>query len=211
MELNTTTRTILGKKVNRLRKEGLIPAEIFGHGFDNKHVSVPVKEFIKTYNAAGENTIVTLNIDGKEKIPVLITNATKNHLSDEYLSIDFYHIRKDEKIKTHVPVVYIGTDFAAKSGFLLIKLLDQIEIEALPDQIPHSFEIDISKLVEPGQGIEIKDISAEKGVKILTPHDTVIVTVTEKTKEKEEPQAKLPEEIPQKPATEKEEEKAEKE
>lgn len=203
MELHAQTRTILGKKVKSLRKTGLIPAEIFGHGFENKHISIPAKEFIKIYNVAGENTVVTLDIDGKEKIPTLITNATKNHLSNEYLSIDFYHIRKDEKIKTHVPIIYTGIDAAAKSGFLLIKLLNQVEIEALPDQIPHSFEIDISQLTEPGQGIEVNDIITEKGIRVLTPHDTVIITVSEKTKEEEPPVQR--EEIPEEPPQEKEE------
>lgn len=202
MELNATTRMVLGKKTKSLRRERLIPAEIFGHGFDNKHISVPAKEFIKIYNAAGENTVVTLNIDDKEKIPALITHAAIHHLSGEYLSIDFYRVRKDEKIRTHVPIIHTGADIAAKSGFFLIKLLNQVEVEALPDQIPHSFEINISQLTEPGQSIEVNDIAIEKGIKILTPHDTVIVTVAEKTKEKEEPQVQ-PEETTQEPAQEK--------
>lgn len=183
MELHATTRTILGKKVGHLRSEGLIPAEIFGHGFENKHISVPAKEFAKTYKTAGENTIITLNIDSKEKIPALITHAAIHHLSGEYLSIDFYHIRKDEKIKTNVPITYTGADAAIKGGFLLIKVLNHIEIEALPDQIPHTFEVDISSLSHPGQNIEVKDIITVGGVKILTPRETVIATVTEKTKE----------------------------
>jgi len=187
IELKAHNRTILGKKVKQLRAEGLVPAEIFGHGFENKHVSVSAKDLEKAYGAAGENAIITLAIEGGEKVPVLISNIERNHISEGFLAVDFYHVRKDEKIRAHVPVVYTGADMAGKEGYLLVKVLEHIEIEALPDAIPASFTIDISSLTEPGQNKEVREIIAPKDVKILTPGDTVIVTVTEKEKEEAVP------------------------
>lgn len=183
MEIHAKKRELLGKKVKKIRNSGEIPAELFGHGFKNEHLAVNEKEFKKIFKDAGENTIVTLIVDGKEKIPVLISGVDIHYISSKTLSVNFYKIKKGEKIKTKVPINFIGTDNAAKAGFLLMKVLDEIEIEALPEEIPHSFEIDMTNLTEVGQSISVADIKHKESVKIHTPPDTIIVTITEKTKE----------------------------
>lgn len=183
IELNAQKRTVLGKRTKKLREEGSVPAEVFGHGFENVHVSVGRKELEKAYAAAGENAIVTLAIEGDERIPVLISGVERDRLSGDPLAADFYHVRKDEKIRAHVPVVYEGVDAAGKEGYLLVKVLEHVEVEALPDAIPPSFTVNIADLAEPGQNREVRDLAAPQGVRILTPADTVIVTVTEKEKE----------------------------
>jgi len=196
-ELKTQNRIVLGKKVKQLRASGLIPGEIFGHGFKNEHVSVLVKDFEKTYKEAGENTVITLISDSGEKTPVLISRVERDLIKNIILSIDFYHVRKDEKIKTKVPVEYTGEDVATKAGNLLVKMLDEIEIEALPDKIPHSFIVDISTLTTPGESISIEDLKVGKDVKILTNKETIIATVTEKTKKEISPTPEtIPEETP---------------
>jgi large subunit ribosomal protein L25 len=183
MELQTYTRTELGRKAKKIRAQGRIPAELFGSGIENKHLSVPAKEFKKLYDAAGENTVITLVIDEKEKVSALISEVQQNGLSQSIIAIDFRAVRRDEKIQVAVPISYAGTDMAAKNGFIIVKILDEIEIEALPQEIPHEFVVDITPLENPGQSIEVKDVAIPKGVKIKIPEDTVIVTVTEKEKE----------------------------
>lgn len=207
MQLNIQPRTIFGKKTKTLRAEGIIPGEIFGHGFENKHVSVSVKEFTKVYGEAGENTIITLIGEEGEKIPALISNVERDAVKDIILSIDFYHVRKDEKIKAEIPVEYIGEDNAAKAGNLLVKILDEIEVEALPDKLPRSFVVDISSLEVPGQSISIEDLKIEKDVKVLVSYETIVATVTEK--QKEEVVTPAPETTPEE--TSKDEEKKEEE
>lgn len=183
MELQTYTRTELGRKAKKIRAQGRIPAELFGSGIENKHLSVPAKEFKKLYDAAGENTVITLVIDEKERVSALISEVQQNGLSQSIIAIDFRAVRRDEKIQVAVPISYAGTDMAAKNGFIIVKILDEIEIEALPQEIPHEFVVDITPLENPGQSIEVKDVAVPKGVKIKIPEDTVIVTVTEKEKE----------------------------
>lgn len=186
IKLEAQERAILGKKTKRLRAKGLIPAEVFGHGFLNKHVSVQEKAFTKAYREAGENTVLELLIGG-EKIPVLISHVAKNNLSGTVLAVDFYRVKKGEKIRTHVPVEYVGTDMAAKSGYVLVKVTSQLEVEGLPEHIPHSFKIDVSNLTKPGQNIEVKDIEAPESVKFFAPPETVLVTVGEQEKEEAAP------------------------
>ncbi len=207
MQLNIKPRTVFGKKTKNLRAEGIIPGEIFGHGFENKHIGVTAKEFAKIYAEAGENTIITLIGEGGEKTPALISGVERDAVKDIILSIDFYHVRKDEKIKAGIPVEYIGEDNAAKAGNLLVKILDEIEVEALPDKLPHSFVVDISSLEMPGQSISIEDLKIEKEVKVLVSYETIVATVTEK--QKEEVVAPAPETTAEE--TPKEEEKKEEE
>jgi len=187
MELKIQSRTVFGKKVSRLRNEGLIPAEVFGRGIKNEHVSVSAKEFSKIFKEAGENTVINLTDEKGKKLPVMISGVAHDQMKGLILSVDFHHIRMDEKIQAKVPIEFSGDAPATKKGLVLIKVLKEIEVEALPDRIPHRFDINISVLSEPGQGIFVKDLKADKDVKILMQGDATIVTVSETAKEVEAP------------------------
>lgn len=189
MELNIQTRTVLGKGVKAIRKQGLIPAEVYGHGAENVHVSVPAKEFRKIFKEAGETTVITLVDERAGKTPVIIANVALDYVKDDILAVDFHRVRLDEKLEAAVPVVFTGSAPAEKKGLILVRVTPEIEIEALPQDIPHRFSIDLSGLAEAGDGIYIKDLKAIPGVKIRTHGDVAIVTVTEPRKEEEEPVA----------------------
>jgi large subunit ribosomal protein L25 len=183
MELNATLRTVLGKKTRALRGTGLIPAEVFGHGVSNRHISVPAKEFARVYREAGEHTIVTLSLGGTEKVSTVISDISRDGITGAVLSIDFHEIRMDEKIQAKIPIHFTGEAAAKKLGFPVLMTLEEIEVEALPAKLPHSFEVDISALETPGQSISIEDLKIPADVKVLVPPETVIATVGEKTKE----------------------------
>ncbi len=183
MELNAKNRNVLGKKVKRLRKEGLVPAEIFGHGVENRHVSLDEKSFKDVYKRAGGHTIVQVLTEDGKKIPALISEVQVHPLSREPLSVLIQGVRADEKIEIKVPIEFKGKAPAEKSGLVVVKVLDEIEIEALPDKIPHSFEVELSGLDQAGQSIHVSDLNVPDGVKILQPKDMVIVTITEHEKE----------------------------
>ncbi len=183
MELLVKNRTVLGKKVKTLRREGLIPAEIYGHGIENKHIEVHEKDFRKVFKSAGENTLFDAVTEGGEKIPVLINNIDRNAISGEILSIDFRAVRLDETVETKVPIELKGEAPAVKNGFVVVQVMEEIEVEALPHKLPHKLTVDISSLENPGQSIHISDISFGEEVKILNAPESVIVTVTEKAKE----------------------------
>ncbi|MBI5732337.1 50S ribosomal protein L25 [Candidatus Jorgensenbacteria bacterium] len=183
MELQVKTRTVLGKKVKHLRREGFIPGEVFGHGVPNKHVSVNAKDFNKLYRKAGEHTVIKLMADDGITVPVLISDVTEDTLNNRILSVDFHQIRMDEKIKTKIPIEFTGTAPAIKKGLIIVKVMSEVEVESLPGKIPHSLVIDLSHLEELGQSILAKDLSVPPDVKMFLPIEMVIATVSQRAKE----------------------------
>lgn len=186
MELQVQKREKLGGGVKALRNQGLIPAELYGKGLENFHLSVPEKEFKKLYKEAGESTIVNVVLDG-EKHPVLIQSVSFNPLTDDFQSVDFYQVRMDEKLTVSVPLVFEGVSLAVKEkNALLVKALQELEIEALPMNIPHDIKVDLTKLQDLDQSIYVRDLQIPANVEVLVSLDTVVATATEKTTEEEE-------------------------
>lgn len=198
MKLVVQKREILGKKVKHLKKQGLIPAELYGHGLENFHLSVPRKDFSAIFKEAGESALIKLAVKSGEEIKekefnVLIHDISKNSFTDEIDHIDFYAVKMDEKIKARVPLIFEGTSPVIKEkGGILIKSMHEIEVEALPAELPHHFQVDIGVLDEIGKSFLIKDLKPAKGVKILFDPETVIATVVEPAKEEEAAAAAAP-------------------
>jgi large subunit ribosomal protein L25 len=178
MDLTVKPRTKIGKGVKALRKEGFIPAELYGHGLPNAHLAVSVKEFAKVFKAAGTSTIVTLVTD-KDKKPAIIHDVVRDAVSDEVAHIDFYQVRMDEKITAKVPLEFTGEAPAVKTkGAVINKAMTEIEVEALPNDLPHNLTIDITSLDDLNKTIYVKDIKAPKGVTILVDGETAVVSAT---------------------------------
>jgi large subunit ribosomal protein L25 len=187
MELKVQNRNIFGAKVKTLRQQGLIPAELYGHGIKNLHLSLPAKEFKKVLKEAGESTVVNLLTEDNKTLPAMIHEFKTDSLSGEILNVDFYQIKLDEKIRVHIPIEFIGEAAAIKNfGGILVKTIKTIEVEALPNDLPHKFEADLSKLDEIGKSISAKDLKTGDKVKIFISPETVIATVVEAKKEAEE-------------------------
>ncbi|PIR88884.1 MAG: 50S ribosomal protein L25 [Candidatus Harrisonbacteria bacterium CG10_big_fil_rev_8_21_14_0_10_40_38] len=185
MELTAQKREVFGKSVKKIRKEGLIPAELYGHGVKNEHLSVSVKEFNKVFKEAGESTVINLNFEGQKK-PVLVQYVGTNPRTDEILAVDFYEVNLSERINVNVPIEFTGEAPAVKekSG-ILIKALQELEIEALPTDIPREITVDLSSLAEIGSSIHVGDIIVPKNVKVLVDAETVVATITEQEAEEE--------------------------
>jgi len=167
MELAVQTRENLGKKTNALRKSGLVPAEFYGHGMKNEHLAVKADEFRKVFKEAGESTVVNLSL-GDRKIPAIIYEVKEDPILGEIMHIDFYGVRMDEKITAKVPVIYNGEAPAVKEkGGVLNETVHEVEVNALPGNLPRSFEIDITSLKEIGDSLYVKDLKVPKDVEIL--------------------------------------------
>ncbi|MEK9180133.1 MAG: 50S ribosomal protein L25 [Patescibacteria group bacterium] len=179
IDLAVQKREKLGKSVNSLRREGLVPAELYGRGIENLHLSVPAKDFLRIFKEAGTNTVINLMI-GSEKRSVIIYEVGKNYLTSEVDHVDFYQVRMDEAIKAKIPVEFLGISPAVKDkGGILNKSISEIEVEALPADLPHNFKVDLAVLAELNQSIYVKDINIPHKVKVLIDPETPIVTVTE--------------------------------
>ena len=175
--LKAEVRTVFGKKLNKIRKAGFIPANIFGPDFKSKSISVIYKDLVKTYKMVGETGVVYISID-KESIPVLIKSIQKHPLTSLLLHIDFRKIDLSKKIETNVPVKTIGVSEAVsqKAGVLLVQS-ETLLVEALPEDIPSHIEVDITVIKEIGQEIKVSDLKKSDKYEIKTPVEKVIVAV----------------------------------
>lgn len=178
MDLAVQERTLFGKKTNALRREGFVPAELYGHGSQNAHLSVAAKDFSKIYAAAGENTVITLVV-GTKKVPAIIHHVSRHYLSGDPVSIDFYQVRMDEKITAHIPLEFIGESPAVREkGAVINRSMAELEVEALPADLPHSLKIDLAALDDIDKTIYVRDIATPKGVTFLVEGDTAVATAT---------------------------------
>jgi len=182
MELKAELRTILGKQVKQLRRDGFIPAEVYGHGKENIHISVPTKDFTKLFKQAGENSVITLEVDGK-KLQVFIASVDMDYIKNTVNSIDFHEVTKGERIHVHVPVKLTGIAPAVKTGKMVMQTLNEIEIEAAIDAIPHELSIDISSLEKEGDVIHVNMIKLPTGAKLISQGDLVVASIAMPAKE----------------------------
>ncbi len=193
--LKAEKREVFGKQTKKLRREGLIPAELYGRGVSNIHLSVPAKDFAEAYREAGEHSVLSVEVDGKSH-PVLIHSVEEDHLSDKILAIDFHEIRMDEKVKAHVPLEFEGEPPAVKElEGILIKNMDEVEVEALPTDLPHSIKVDLSRLSELDQSIYVKDLPKGNKFEFVADGETAVVSVTA-PKEEEVEEVAPTEEVP---------------
>ncbi len=186
IELVAELRSKLGRSVSSLRSEGLLPAELYGRGVENIHLTIPKRSFDKVFREAGESAIITLVV-GSQKHPVLVVDVQRDFVTNEPIHIDFHKIRMDEKIRMNIPLEFIGEAPAVReqSG-VLTKSVSEIEIETLPNNIPHSIPADLSVLAELGTSIYVRDLRVPKDVKVLSDENLVVATVAAPVEEKEE-------------------------
>ncbi len=178
MDLAVQERSKFGKALKTLRGEGFVPAEFYGHGMQNRHLSIGKKEIEAIFKSDGESGVINLVL-GKDKIPSIIHDISHDSISGDIIHIDFYGVRMDEKITKGIPLEFVGESPAAKSGSgVLNKTLSEVEVEALPGDLPHMIEVDLSGLAELNQSLYVKDLKVPAKVKIMLDPDTVVVTVT---------------------------------
>ncbi len=177
-ELSVELRTVIGKKVRAMRREGKIPANIFGTDFVSKSVSVPAIDFTKAFKVAKETGIVYIKLD-TENIPTLIKSVQRHPVDHSILHVDFRKIDLKQKIETQVPVQTIGTaEAVSQKGAVLLTQAQELTIEALPQNIPQFIEIDISGLKEIGQEIKVSDLPKVDAYTIIDDPSKVIVSAT---------------------------------
>jgi len=165
-------------KLDAIRKNGLVPAVVYGAGVENTPISVPAPEFKKIYKEAGETTAINLNVDGK-MIPVLIHDIQRDAIRGFATHVDFLAVDMKKDITAHVPLEFVGVSEAVKSGAgVLVKVLHEIEVTALPSNMPHSLSVNISKLVTLEDNVFASDIVLPSGVILETNPEEVVAAVT---------------------------------
>ncbi|MCX6765647.1 MAG: 50S ribosomal protein L25 [Candidatus Moranbacteria bacterium] len=192
--LKSKIREVMGKKIKVHRKAGLIPAVLYGNKITSRPLWVNYSDFEKSYDQAGESTILELDIDGKNKANVLIHDVQIDPLSEKFSHIDFFQVRMDQKIETEIPLEFIGESEAVKAlGGVLVKSIDAIPINCLPADLPAKIEVDTGALKTFDDVIKISDLNISDKVKILVDTETVVANVAPPRSEEE--LAKLEEKV----------------
>ena len=188
IELQTSDREILGKKVRFLRHQGIIPVHLFGHDIESVALQCDTAQLQRVLARAGKTKIINLILD-KAKRPrnVMVREIQRDPLTGKLLHVDFYQVRMAEKIKVEVPIVPVGEAPALKSREnMLLQELNNLTIECLPDKIPASIEVDLSSLTEAEQAIHVRDITMDEGVTVLNDPEQMVVKISLRHVEKVE-------------------------
>ena len=215
--VQTTKRTIVGKKVAAIRTTGIVPATIYGKGIESLSVSLKTQDAEDLYKKAGHSSVVDVAVDG-QVYPCLIADLSRHPVSHALLNIQFRKVNLKEKIKAMVPVEVVGQSPAIKENVgVLLTLVNDVEVEALPNDLPEHIEVDISSLAAVDDQITVGNLKIPSQVTLLTDPALIVVKIGDKTKEEvapppapEEGVAAPAEGEAQEPALESEEKPAEK-
>lgn len=185
--LTATHRDVIGKKVKNLRKEGKLPAVLFGYGINSTPIVLDLKETTKILSTVGSSTLVTIDLEGKE-FNALVRERQRDIIYRTLTHLDFQAISMTETVRTQVPVNIGEQDVAAviEFGAIINTGIDMLEIECLPQDLPDRIDVDLSNLYEIGDSILVKDLNLPEGIEVLTDPDTLVVVVSAPIAEEEE-------------------------
>jgi len=210
IELKAKIRKDTGKKVKKIREQGMLPGVLYGPKIESQPLELDLKDFEKVYKEAGETSLISLDL-AKEKFLVLIHAIEIDVLSQKPIHVDFYQPRLDEEIEAMIPLVFEGEAAAVRDlGGTLVKSIHEVEVKALPQNLPHEIKINIDKLKTFEDSVLIRDLPLPQGVKILKEADEVVVFVASPEKIEEELARPIEEKVEEvEKAEEKEEEEKE--
>ena len=175
--LSAQPRDLIGRKVKKLRQKGVIPATVYGKNVKSTSITVKAEDFAKIYKAAGETGLIDLTLD-TAVLPVLIHNIQVDPVGSELLHVEFHQVDLKEKVAARVPIVLIGQSpaVAQKLGVVL-SVLDEVEVEALPADLPENIPVDISGLAEVNTELKISDLKMPTGVTLQTDSGLTVVKI----------------------------------
>ena len=201
IKLSAKIRKEIGKKTRLLKQADRIPAVVYGHKINNVLLDVDYKEFEKVYRQAGVNSLIEVDVQGEgkgasEKKIVLIHDYQKDAVSDKFIHIDFFETSAKEEVEVKVPLVFEGVSFGVKDlGGTLVKNMSELQVKALPQNLPHEIKVSIESLKKFGDRVLIKDLNLPKDVKISAKPEEIVVSVVEPAKVEEELAAEIKEEV----------------
>lgn len=187
LRLQAAAREVLGKKTRFLRRKGITPTHLFGHGISSLTLQCDAAQLQRLIDHAGKTRLLDLDING-DKTPrkVIIREIQRDPCTGQPIHVDFYQVRVAERIKVDVPIILVGESPAAKFKGTVLQNIDSLTIECLPDELLPSIEVDISLLEDVGQAIHVKDIKLNQNITVITDSEEVVVKIAERFREKVE-------------------------
>ncbi|MFH1652042.1 MAG: 50S ribosomal protein L25 [Chloroflexota bacterium] len=198
LKLEAKQRGVTGKKSRFLRRQGITPTHLFGHGVESQTLQCSTDQLQEVISRAGMTKLINLTIDG-DKTPksVFIKEIQRGAISRKLLHVDFYQVRKGEKIKMEVPIVLVGEAPALKTkGRMLARGITSLHIECMPEKIPEEIVVDVSGLEEVEQPINVQDLGLDPDIEVFAEPDQLVVKVSEaivKQVEEEAPEEEVAE------------------
>ena len=187
LTLSAKIRKEIGKKTKTLRGKGILPAVLYGPEIKSAlPLELDYKSFEKVYNAGGESSLVSLEVDGK-KFLVLIHDLERDPVKEGLVHVDFYQPRLNEEVEVTIPIVFEGESIAVKElGGTLVKNISEVEVKALPQKLPHEIKADIGNLKTFEDHVLVKDLKLPEGVKALKDPEEIVAFVSPLEKVEEE-------------------------
>jgi large subunit ribosomal protein L25 len=181
MELEAQRRTIVGKKVRKLRREGLIPAVVYGFGLEKpQSITLTRREIERVYVQMGRSAIIRLRVEGGAFRSVLIHDVQFDNTHRYLTHVDFLAPNMNQVLTVGVPLALVGESPAVRTdNGILVQDLTEVQVSALPDQIPAALTLDVSHMTEISAQITAGDLELPEGVTLITPAEDVIVTVSQ--------------------------------
>lgn len=179
IELRAEKRELLGKKVRRLRASGILPATVYGHKVTPLSIQLDAREFRTLLRTHGRTQLLDLVIGSERARPVFIKQTAVDAKRNALLHVEFFQANLREKVTTHLPLHVVGESPAVRDGGILLTLLDHVDIESLPTDVPAGgLEVDVSAITEINGALHVRDLQAPPGVTVLTSEDEVVAKVS---------------------------------
>jgi len=176
--INAEPRSIVGKQVRQLRRAGLVPAVIYGHRIQPQPITLDFREASKRLEGLTATSLIEIQLGGKTHT-VIVREKQMNYIRAEIIHVDFQEVSLTEKLRAYVEVVLEGNSPAVKDlDAVIVTGISEIEVESFPQDLPEKFVFDISKLLNIGDAIHVKDIVVPSTVEILSNPDEMVVLVT---------------------------------
>jgi large subunit ribosomal protein L25 len=197
-QLAAQSRTVLGKKVRFLRRQGWTPGNVYGHGIESMAIQLNTREIEHVLTHVPRNSLLSLEVEGGTPATVLVKAVSRKPTTDQLYHIDFYQVSMTEKLRTSVPIILSGTAPAVDAyDAVILHALDSLNIECLPGDLPNQINVDLSRLMEVDDSIFVRDLDLPSGVTALVSEDDLVVKALAPTIEVvEEPEAEAAEGAP---------------
>ena len=176
--IKATKRDVIGKQVRAMRRDGKLPAVIYGRRTEPISISLDAHSASLALAKLTSSSLVTIDVDGTE-YPALVREKQRDYIKNRLLHVDFLAVSMTETLRTSVTVHFIGISGAVKDfNAVLVKNLEQLEVECLPTDLPERIDVDISVLAKPGEGIRVREVMVPDTVRLLNDPDTMVVVAT---------------------------------
>jgi large subunit ribosomal protein L25 len=185
LKLSAKRRTVIGKGLGQLRRDGQLPAVLYGHGVEATPIQLPAREASRVLRAVRGSELIELTVDGQAH-QVLLQDRQRDSLRGHYLHLDFLAVDMTRKLRANIPLRLVGASFAVQSlAGVLVRGVTEIEVECLPADLVNVLDVDISSMRDIGSALHVRDVVVPPALTVMTGPDELVARVTAQAKEED--------------------------